>query len=119
MPERLQRKRTKGYKLPEGTIYVGRPGRWGNPFKVGSKVGTVPHWVVSKAGYWACSPLDLITRGMAVDFYRVWLRHRATESKYFRESLKQLRGKNLACWCKPGEPCHGDVLLKAVNGEPF
>jgi hypothetical protein len=26
-----------------------------------------------------------------------------------------LRGKNLACWCKIGEPCHGDFLLKLAN----
>jgi hypothetical protein len=26
-----------------------------------------------------------------------------------------LAGKNLACWCKPGEPCHADVLLDLAN----
>ena len=26
-----------------------------------------------------------------------------------------LAGKNLACWCKPGEPCHADVLLEIAN----
>jgi len=33
MPKRIQRKRTKGYRMPEGAIYVGRPTKWGNPFK--------------------------------------------------------------------------------------
>ena len=28
---------------------------------------------------------------------------------------RELAGKNLACWCKPGEPCHGDVLLEIAN----
>lgn len=32
MPERIQRQRTKGWRLPDGAIYVGRPTRWGNPF---------------------------------------------------------------------------------------
>lgn len=32
MPERLQRQRTKGWRMPEGAIYVGRPSPWGNPF---------------------------------------------------------------------------------------
>lgn len=36
MPKRIQRKRTKGWKMPEGTVYVGRPTQWGNPFAVGS-----------------------------------------------------------------------------------
>lgn len=28
-----------------------------------------------------------------------------------------LRGKNLACWCKPGTPCHADVLLEIANAD--
>ncbi len=36
-----------------------------------------------------------------------------------REDIRNhLAGKNLACWCKPGEPCHADVLLKLANDEP-
>jgi hypothetical protein len=31
------------------------------------------------------------------------------------DALGELRGKNLACWCKPGEPCHADVLLELAN----
>lgn len=34
-PQRIQRKRTKGWRMPEGAIYVGRPSPWRNPFKVG------------------------------------------------------------------------------------
>lgn len=29
--------------------------------------------------------------------------------------VEELRGKNLACWCKPGTPCHADVLLRLAN----
>lgn len=28
----------------------------------------------------------------------------------------ELRGRALACWCKLGTPCHGDVLLEIANG---
>jgi Domain of unknown function (DUF4326) len=28
---------------------------------------------------------------------------------------RELAGQHLACWCKPGAPCHGDVLLWAAN----
>jgi hypothetical protein len=31
----------------------------------------------------------------------------------------ELRGKNLACWCKPDQPCHADVLLELANAEPL
>jgi hypothetical protein len=34
MPKRIQRKRTKGWRMPEGAVYVGRPTKWGNPFDV-------------------------------------------------------------------------------------
>jgi hypothetical protein len=31
------------------------------------------------------------------------------------DMVGQLRGKNLACWCKLGDPCHADVLLELAN----
>lgn len=31
MPERIQRRRTRGWRMPEGAVYVGRPSKWGNP----------------------------------------------------------------------------------------
>jgi len=40
-PIRIQRKRTKGWRMPEGAIYVGRGSRWGNPFAIGSPSGLV------------------------------------------------------------------------------
>ena len=32
-PKRIQRKRTRGWRMPEGAVYVGRGSRWGNPFR--------------------------------------------------------------------------------------
>lgn len=32
-PKRIQRKRTAGWRMPEGAVYVGRPSKWGNPFR--------------------------------------------------------------------------------------
>jgi len=31
----------------------------------------------------------------------------------------ELEGKNLACWCKVGQPCHGDVLLHVASGDRY
>lgn len=30
-------------------------------------------------------------------------------------NLSELRGKNLACWCRLDQPCHADVLLEKAN----
>lgn len=32
-----------------------------------------------------------------------------------RLDFTELKGKNLACWCKLDEPCHADVLLELAN----
>lgn len=42
-PRRIQRKRIKGWRMPEGAVYVGRPGRWGNPFRYRTPYGLVRH----------------------------------------------------------------------------
>ena len=34
--------------------------------------------------------------------------------KEFIDSLHELKGKNLGCWCYP-QKCHGDVLIELIN----
>ena len=90
MPKRIQRKRTKGWKMPEGAIYVGRPSRWGNPF-------SLPNY----------------TRAQAITNFRTrMIGMRAIGAL----DLSELRGKDLACWCPLDKPCHADVLLEMANG---
>jgi hypothetical protein len=36
-PKRIQRKRTKGWKMPDGAVYVGRPTKWGNRHTFGGR----------------------------------------------------------------------------------
>lgn len=102
MPERIQRRRTKGWRMPPGAIYVGRPTKWGNP--------------------WQIEPGALSAQG-AVDAYRDSIRqndagarfhHNCPTSEYIREHLS---GKDLACWCPLDQPCHADVLLRIARGE--
>lgn len=84
-PERLQRRRVKGYRLPPGTVCVTRQTKWGNPYRGPN----------------------------AADKYRATL---ATWSPgQLNEFLAPLRGKNLACFCPIGAPCHADVLLELAN----
>jgi hypothetical protein len=94
MPIRVQRKRIKGWKMPEGAVYVGRPTRWGNPFAAGP---------------------DMTAR-TAVDRYRsMWLEYIEREPRALIRLRVRLGGKNLACWCALDRPCHADVLLKIAN----
>ena len=109
-PKRIQRKRTKGWKMPSGCVYVGRPTIFGNPF---TERGCI------EAGYTG----DI--RGRCVEAFRVfcgphWYENwQGEEAERFRKrllaALPSLRGKNLACWCPLDRPCHADVLLELAN----
>jgi len=108
MPERIQLSRRKGWRMPENTVKVDRSTKWGNPFKVGED-GTARD---------------------CVDFYAILLQGGlllATEAEpelqiksraVVRSCLHELRGKNLACWCRKDKPCHADVLLELANRDP-
>jgi hypothetical protein len=102
-PKRIQRKRTKGYRLPPGAVYVGRPTRWGNPFEVGqtfSPEEAVDAFVVHLSSYFGWRG-----RAIARAFYPL-----PVESTEFRDWLAPLRGHDLACWCALAAPCHARHL---------
>ena len=88
MPIRVQRKRTKGWRMPPNTVSVTRPGKWGNPF------------TVAEYG-----------REGAINKYREMLEGRGLLLLH-----RELRGKNLACYCRLDQPCHADVLIELANG---
>jgi len=90
-PTRIQRRRTRGWRMPSNTVYVGRGSKWGNPYRVGH-------------------PLDAEAAVLA---YRDYLK--GPRADYIRATIAELRGKNLACWCALGQPCHADVLLEFAN----
>lgn len=103
-PVRIQRRRTKGWKMPPNTVCVDRSTRWGNPFHV---------------GMWRD-----FTAADAVRSYKGWMRRDPSYASCDNafgappsrsEIVAALRGKNLACFCAVGQPCHGDVLLKLAN----
>lgn len=91
MPERVQLSRAKGWKMPANTVKVDRSTRWGNPNMV-------------------------ITHGYAGAVRRFEAELRAGILRFSIDDVRrELRGKNLACWCKPGVRCHADVLLRVAN----
>ncbi|MGQ0741290.1 MAG: DUF4326 domain-containing protein [Alphaproteobacteria bacterium] len=97
-PARLQLSRRRGFDLQKlsrttnglPAIIVSRPSKWGSPFRLKKE----------------SERESLIAR------YRKYLR---AHPELVRVALEELRGKNLACWCKPGLPCHAEVLLRVAN----
>jgi hypothetical protein len=114
MPHRVQRRRKKGWRLPANTVSVTRPGKWSNPFRVGGWF----RWEPRRRGgdlLWSEAPrpgepgyTQISDKAMAVAWF-AWL----MEIK--QPDFTELRGKNLACWCKMSEPCHADHLLHRAN----
>ena len=99
MPKRIQRKRTKGWKMPPNTVYVGRPTKWGNFYRVGRPLGV---------------PGNCETREEAVALFRESLKNQIRNGW---DEFYKIRGKDLACWCPLDQPCHADVLLEIANAE--
>lgn len=106
---RVQRKRTKGWKMPENTIYVGRPTYWGNNFKVGNT-----YWFTTLNGQFGGTIRSL---EHSVPVHREYVIYSDSENgRAFRDLVRrQLAGKDLACWCPIDKPCHADVLLEIAN----
>ena len=88
-PIRVQRKRTKGWKMPPNTVCVNRGTKWGNPF------------TVKEYG-----------RRLALFNYRQRFRNLMLIDAI---DISELSGKNLACFCRLDEECHADFLLEIAN----
>lgn len=113
MPKRIQRKRTKGWRLPDNAISVGRPGRWGNPFRGDNAARWFAYWSEHRD---QTASQVVRTAKLAGDRLhcdvKKWL-HINGEA-YFRDAHR-LAGIDLACWCSLDDPCHADVLLRIAN----
>lgn len=103
MPVRIQRKRTKGWRMPPNTVYVGRPSKWANPFRI-SKWGRRQAVEMFRTAL-----LGPVTPIQAAAFMSVW------DKRLTPEAVMELRGVDVACWCREDEPCHSDILLEIAN----
>ena len=143
-PKRIQRRRVKGWRMPPNTVYVGRGSRWGNPFIPNDRSGLAREpaihtpgqsWEyegrISAAGtrhdfFHAGGKVTPVTvRYMTLDEIILCYRAYVTGGNWpcdwsLQSQVEQIRaelaGKNLACWCKLDQACHGDVLLELANG---
>jgi hypothetical protein len=121
VPQRIQLKRTKGWRLPPHCIVVSRPSPFGNPFTLDDLLQEPGGNLDARAA-----------RAEAVRRFKVWLGVEPDPAGRFANlypdrkatvlrRLPELRGKALACWCPlcypDGSrcPCHAAVLLELAN----
>jgi hypothetical protein len=86
MPKVLNRSKDN---IPAGSVFIGRPSKWGNPF------------IIGKDG----------TRTAVIDKYKNWIMN---QPELLNDIKKELKGKDLVCYCSP-KKCHGDILLEIAN----
>ncbi len=114
LPTRIQRSRQHKQISPNGlpVKYVGRPTKFGNPFKVGEEI---PKELLKKM-----NKMDRLFYGegyaVSSNYAAVELFERYIITDEFKELVKsELKGKNLSCWCGNSNICHADTLLKIAN----
>ena len=71
--------------MPENTVYVGRGSKWGNPCRIEHESQRA-----DAIAWFECHVLPKL-------------------------DVSELRGKNLACWCRLDQLCHADSLLEKAN----
>jgi hypothetical protein len=98
MPDRIQQRRTPGWRLPPNSKGVAGRTKWGNPYDW-REYGCEQAIAKYREG--------ILGQDLSSDKGRYLAR--------ISKDLPELRGKNLACFCKIGEPCHADVLLELAN----
>jgi hypothetical protein len=123
MPVRIQRQRTKGWRMPPNTVSIARPGRLGNPFLCRRDIGDCEpeagrcclvmfeEWVRSGV---EGRPCTTGSTWAAIDALAGYPRRTA-----YIDRLRQIRGKNVACYCALDRPCHGDIIIAIANGDAF
>lgn len=92
LPKVLNKRALPGRKLPEGAVYIGRPSRWGNPYRIGRDGD----------------------RAEVMAKYADHLETRLADPAFRAALLDLAQADALVCWCAP-EPCHGDLLVAAMT----
>jgi hypothetical protein len=131
-PRRLVMGRTGRYCLLPG--FVNSLGRWGCPFRVVErrrKDGTFAGWLVAwrdrglgqgkpRPPGWK-KPREFADRWeaqvAALGAFVTWINH-PDQADVVERIRRELRGRDLACFCSERSPCHADVLLLVANQDP-
>lgn len=143
-PQRIRLSRVKGFNLQAASralnglpaVNVARPGKWGSPFdfrrsdycwialafgckgdargRQEASVRAYREWIAPAKGERVASVELQVKLGEIA----VGATMRAGLAPARAAITAELKGKNLACWCAQGEPCHADVLLEIANEVP-
>lgn len=82
-------------KTPPGSVYIGRPSPFGNPYPIN----------------------ETTTREEAIRKYEEYFKKEMLTNKIFRAKVEKLRGAaSLVCWCSP-LPCHGNIIARYLTGQ--
>ena len=115
-PQRMQLSRKAGYNLQAASQArnglpakrITRPCKWGNPFTIDE---TARRYRLDADA----------AQAKAVELCGQWLRGTldpklSPGDPPSRDDIRaELAGHNLACWCRPGTPCHADILIQLAN----
>lgn len=105
LPRRIQRRITRGWRMPEHAIYVGCGSLYGNPFRT----ARMPLELKYGGAIMVATPAEVVEK------YREWLKS-TPEGRFVAEcAARNLWGLDLVCWCSLDQPCHADVLLQIAN----
>lgn len=114
-PQRITLSRAKGWRMPENTVKVDRSTIWGNPWRVEEfhrpGQNTLDDAQAEAVRMFRAALVGFTSNGT----HCPPIAHPESRIGRIIRLLPELRGKNLACWCKPGTPCHADVLLEIAN----
>lgn len=115
-PQRIQLKRSKGWRMPENAAKVDRTTEYGNPYRVGPSVPitTDKEWaVISDSDLWFFATKREAAEA-AVKLFQAYID--LPQNRPLRDrGIFALRGKDIGCWCATDMPCHGDVWLNLAN----
>lgn len=114
-PQRIQLRRTPGWRMPPNTRSVARPSRWGNPFQVVKWAGRYGGW--QAVGNTESGPVREAKKYAVVDAVELFRLHAGPMGsvEIDQADLDALTGLNLACYCPVGTPCHADTLIAWCN----
>lgn len=103
--------------MPENTVYVGRPTKFGNPWTIESALKS-KLFKPEECAEVCAEEFEAWLSGDEEQSYNenlgVWKKLEGRRAELL-QSIHELHGKNLACWCPLDQPCHADVLLRLAN----
>ena len=119
VPKRIQMSRQHPWRADNpGAVIVARPSKWGNPGRwwPGPYVEPQADGTLRRGRWTSRDAREIATQGFRDMLANPGSRH-LVGYPHDDEIRAALAGRDLACWCRTDEPCHGDVLLAIARGE--